>query len=105
MRIEWTEYAQFDLEQILEFISLENNSAAIDVFHKIRTSVEKLDPMKKMGRVIPELRLHNINIYREIIVSHWRIMYKVEKSKIYILSVLDSRRNIDDALLFRSIYR
>ncbi len=46
-------------------------------------------PLK--GRVVPELQKEGITLYREIIVSPWRIMYKVGNDTVYIMVILDSR--------------
>jgi toxin ParE1/3/4 len=39
--------------------------------------------------------------YRELIIVPWRIIYRVAENKIYVLSVLDSRQNVEDILLKR----
>ncbi|HPJ41757.1 MAG TPA: type II toxin-antitoxin system RelE/ParE family toxin [Spirochaetota bacterium] len=39
--------------------------------------------------------------YRELIVVPWRIIYRIEEQKVYILAVIDSRRNFEDIILKR----
>jgi hypothetical protein len=41
----------------------------------------------------------NIILYREIIVDYWRIMYKIENDIVYIMVVIDGRRNVEDIIL------
>ncbi|MEK6194681.1 MAG: plasmid stabilization protein, partial [Deltaproteobacteria bacterium] len=41
---------------------------------------------------------------RELIISPWRMIYRISEMKIYVLSVLDSRQNVEDILLKRLIY-
>lgn len=55
------------------------------------------------GRIVPELHDQGINIYREISVPPWRIIYRISDSTVYVLSVIDSRRNVEDILLNRFI--
>lgn len=52
-------------------------------------------------RVVPELRDHGINIYREMVLDPWRILYQISGSKEYVLSVFDSRQYIEDLLFKR----
>ncbi len=55
------------------------------------------------GRVVPELQKEGITLYREIIVAPWRILYKVDAEVIYLMAIVDSRRNIEDVLLKKII--
>ncbi len=98
----WSESARFDMESIVEYIGQNNPLNARKVLEKIFNACGKLENYPKSGRIIPELKLQNIDTYRELIVDVWRILYRIEGSRIYILAVIDSRRNIDDALLLRA---
>jgi toxin ParE1/3/4 len=53
------------------------------------------------GRIVPELRWHGITTYRELIVSSWRIIYRVDAPRVLVVSVVDSRRQLEDLLLAR----
>ncbi|MBU1570609.1 MAG: plasmid stabilization protein, partial [Proteobacteria bacterium] len=57
------------------------------------------------GRVVPELQDQGIFQYRELIVKPWRSIYRIAEREIYVLSVIDSRKNVEDILLNRLIYR
>ena len=56
-------------------------------------------------RVVPELEKYGYLIYREIIVEYWRIIYKIENNYVYIMLVIDGRRNLEDLLLKIMILR
>lgn len=99
----WTESAESDLINIIEFISLNNPLNAKDIFLKFKTSASKLYLFPKRGRIVPELKEQGITIYRELVIKPWRVIYKIENKSVYILSVIDSRRNIEDILLSRFI--
>jgi hypothetical protein len=53
------------------------------------------------GRIVPELEKHGYTLYREIIVDYWRIMYKIENNIVYVMTVIDGRRNVEDIALNR----
>ena len=57
----------------------------------------------KARRIIPELQLQGILQYRELIIFPWRVIYRISEKNIYILSVLDSRQNVEDILFQRLI--
>jgi len=41
--------------------------------------------------------------YRELVIPPWRLIYRIDERKIYVLSVIDSRQNVEDILLNRLI--
>lgn len=97
----WTEAAQNDLNSIIEFIAADNVTAAYNVFNAIKTRCNELNKFPKRGRIIPELNKFNIKNYRELVISPWRVMYRIERHNVIILAVIDGRRNIEDILLNR----
>jgi len=103
--IYWTTPAQEDLEIIIDFIAIENESVAFDIYGKIKNVCNKLSQYPNTGRIVPELKIQNIEIYRELIFSPWRIMYSVNDLVVTIHAVIDSRRDVNDALLSRTLDR
>lgn len=99
----WTRTAQQDLIRIIEYIVADSQSKARTIFTEIRQKTAGLNHLPLRGRVVPELKYHGITGYREIIRQPWRIIYKVEEDRVWILAVIDSRRNIEDLLLVRLI--
>ena len=99
----WTDSAKQDLTEIIEYIAFNEIEIAKKQFIRIKESAEKLESFPDQGRIIPELLNQNINKYRELIISPWRIMYKIEGNTVYILAVIDGRRNIEDVLMKRQI--
>ena len=100
-RVEWTRAASTDLINIIEYNSEDSTDAAIKIFEEIRSRCETLSQSPKRGRVVPELKEYGISSYHEIIVKPWRIIYRISDNKIYVLAVVDSRRNIEDILIER----
>ena len=97
----WTKSAKKDLEEIIDYISLDSIEKAFEQLKKIKEKAKKLSIFPQQGRIIPELSNQNIIKYRELIVSPWRIMYKIEGNIVYVMAVIDGRRNIEDILLKR----
>ena len=99
----WTNTAKEDLREIIEYIRVDSPQTAIQILTGIEKEVSKLNLFPNRGRIIPELSRNSIMRYRELIMSPWRIFYKPEGSKIYIMAVIDGRRNIEDILLHRAL--
>ncbi|MBU3015124.1 type II toxin-antitoxin system RelE/ParE family toxin [Poseidonibacter lekithochrous] len=97
----WTNSAQFDLESIIEYIKIDSLSIAKKIFFEIKEECNSLYTFPKRKRIVPELQQIGILKYREIIYKRWRIIYKVDDKKVYILLVVDSSRNLEDVLFQR----
>ncbi len=95
-RIKWSPQAVEDLEAIYHFISRDSLYYAKSVVKKILDSVKQLETFPKMGRIVPEINREEI---RERIVYNYRVIYKVEKEIIIILTIVHSSRllKIDSA--------
>ena len=103
-KIIWTKSAEQDLNQIIDYIlAKEEFNNAKKIYEKIKVRINLLDNNPEQGRVVPELKLLKIKKYREIIISPWRVIYKIEKEKVFILLVIDGRRNLEEILLDRLI--
>ena len=101
--VQWTQTAADDLEAIINYIAEESIASAVQVFQKIKARAERLNSFPQRGRIIPELRAHGILTYRELIQRPWRILYRVEADTVYVLGVIDGRRNVEDILLDRFV--
>ena len=99
----WSNIAENDLTNIIEYIAVDSTSNAVKIFKKIKKRASNLYHSPERGRIVPELRDHGIFQYRELVIPPWRIMYRISEKNIYVLSVLDSRQNIEDILLKRLV--
>ena len=99
----WSNVAEKDLKNIIKYIAADIPSNAFRVFKKIKQTASNLYIFPERGRVVPELRDQGILQYRELIISPWRVIYRISTKRVYVLSVLDSRQNIEDILLKRLI--
>ncbi len=100
----WSNIAEKDLIDIVEYISADSPSTALKSFKNIKQKASKLYSFPERGRVVPELRDQGIVQYRELIISPWRVIYRIAEKSVYVLSVLDARQNIED-ILFRRLTR
>lgn len=101
--VAWSETAERDLLAIIDYIADENPSRAYDIFKEMRKEASSLHSFPERGRVVPELQAQGITQYHELIVGPWRIIYRISKKKVYVFSVLDSRRSVEDILLQRLV--
>ena len=101
----WADSAQQDLADIIEYISLDSLQSAEKIFHEIKNYAMKLENFPERGRFVPELHYHNIDNYRELIMTPWRLIYRIDEKKVYVIAFIDGRRNLEDILLKRILNR
>ena len=99
--VKWTDIAKKDLTGIIEYIAEDNKTNAKNILKKIRKKADDLKTFPHRGKIPPEFKYHNMEHYREIIYDPWRIFYIIENDSVYIISVIDGRRNVEDILLHR----
>jgi len=92
MKIKWTKEALFNLQDIEDYISQDNQTAAINLTNKIISLGENLIDFPKEGRIVPELSIDRI---REILYKNYRIVYLIKKSSIEILAVFEGHKLLD----------
>ena len=99
--VRWSETSERDLKSIVEYIAKDSPSRAYEVLGSVKEKASNLHSFPDRGRIAPELQDQGITQYRELIVAPWRIIYRVSEETVYVLSVLDSRQNVEDILLKR----
>ncbi len=97
----WAQTAEKDLHGVIEVIRQDRPETAIKILERIQARATKLATSPRQGRVVPELMKQGVSRYRELLVKPWRIVYRIEDSRVYVLAVIDGRRNIEDLLLAR----
>ena len=76
-RVIWSNIAERDLKNIIEYIADDNLLNAQNIFKKIREKASSLYLFPKRGRLVPELKDQGILQYRELIHSPWRIIHRI----------------------------
>lgn len=102
-QVDWAAVAQRDLKQIIDYIAIDSPGNAMQILKKIKQKVSGFYAMPDRGRILPELKEQGINTYREMIIAPWRVIYRTSDSTVFVLAVIDSRRNVEDILLDRFI--
>ncbi|MGB4548453.1 MAG: type II toxin-antitoxin system RelE/ParE family toxin [Syntrophales bacterium] len=100
----WTKTAEQDMSRIIDYIGRDSLDRALEIFHAIQTSATALNSLPERGRIVPELKVHGISTYRELVISPWRLIYRIEGKRVFILTIIDGRRNLEDILLERLLY-
>ncbi|MBH0199876.1 MAG: type II toxin-antitoxin system RelE/ParE family toxin [Nitrospira sp.] len=90
-RIEWTEPAVSDLDNIHDYIARDSAEYA-DVFvERLVLAAERLHSFPSSGRVVPEAKDQRV---REVLVESYRIIYRVKLTKVQILTVVHGARDL-----------
>ncbi len=98
-KLKWTKNAKEDLLSIVMRIQNESPNTAKEVYKKLKKKAQSSNFFPLKGRVVPELQEEGITQYREIIVTPWRIIYRVGDNTVYLMAIIDSRQNLDELLL------
>ena len=84
-RIVWVEPALHDLEEIADYIALDNPQAARELVRRVFSHVEQLRNFPDLGSRPPELPRSR---YRQIVEPPCRVIYRSDEKRVYILYVL-----------------
>lgn len=84
MKILWSPLAVGRLEDIFEYISNEDKVAAQKMITKIFKRIETLSKYPERGRKVPEANREEI---REVFEGQYRIIYRVDTKKIFVLTI------------------
>jgi toxin ParE1/3/4 len=94
--------ARTDLKEIFLFVVLnDSRQSAIKLLDALEKTCKKLEKYPERGHIPPELSSTGIKKYLEIHYKPYRIIYEIDKSIVYIHSVIDGRRNIQEILTAR----
>lgn len=91
MRVEWSDYARDDLDDVVQYISRDSAFYAQLFGERVVLATRRLADFPESGRVIPEAE---DTALREIIVQGYRVMYRLEPERVLILAVMHGRRDM-----------
>jgi len=100
-KVIWTPIAERDLSEIIQYIASDSVSAAKKILTTLKTKADTLTSFPNRGRIVPELQHVGVSSYKELIVKRWRIIYRIDKQTVFVLAVMDSRRDLASILLER----
>ncbi len=93
VKIEWTDPALEDLNQIFKYIARDSTYYANLFIKRIYESIQNLKDFPESGRVVPEKGINNL---REIIMQNYRIIYRYRKVEkiVEILTIIHGSRQL-----------
>lgn len=84
MKVAWSYVALGNLLEANKYIAAENPDAARKLIIDLYEKGNGIKEFPEKGRVVPEINKKNI---REVFCREYRIIYKIESKRIYILTV------------------
>ncbi|MEW6039407.1 MAG: type II toxin-antitoxin system RelE/ParE family toxin [Pseudomonadota bacterium] len=91
MRVEWSDFARDDLDDLVRYISRDSAFYARRFGQKVVLATRRLREFPESGRMIPEAEDKSL---REIIVQGYRVMYHLETDRVLILAVMHGSRDL-----------
>ncbi len=91
MKLIWTHEALNRLIEIEEYISEDSPTRAKKFTNQIIQKAESLKKHPQKGRIVPEF---SIPVLKELIYKNYRIVYKIKRDSLEILTVFESHRLI-----------
>lgn len=89
MKVVWSPLAVDRASEIAEYIARDKPSAAKHWIEELFSKVGQLKSSPQIGRVVPEI---SDNQFRELIYGSYRIIYRIEKNQISILTIRHGRQ-------------
>ncbi len=103
MQIEWAPTAIRDVQTLLSDAHVDGGrTAAQDAYDQIQRAALDLARKDAVSRILPELRETGLFHFRELALDPISIFFRMTRTKISILGVLDRRRDLRQ-LLFRRL--
>jgi toxin ParE1/3/4 len=91
--------AKLDLKEIFVYVSINDSVESPDrLLDNLEKMCFKLEKYPKRGHIPEELKNTGIKKYLEIHYKPYRIIYEIDQSLVYIHSVIDGRRNVQEIL-------
>jgi addiction module RelE/StbE family toxin len=90
-RLEWTEPAIADLENIQDYIAKDSAEYADALIERLILSVDRLESFPESGRRVPESTDPKV---RELLVESYLIIFRLKKGSVQILAIAHGARNL-----------
>lgn len=95
-RLIWAMPALSDLEEIADYIAIENPSAAATLVKRVFSTVEQLEQNPKSGKVSAVLQGSR---YRELSCGPCRVFYRISQNEVIVLYVMRGERELRNYIL------
>lgn len=101
--VAWATIAEKDLAAVLDFVARVSPAGAARLLLRLEQKASSLETPPSHGRIVSELLTIQVREYRELLIGPYRLVYRVESTRVVVLGVFDGRRNLEDILLDRLI--
>ncbi len=98
-KVEFSRISLIDLEAIVEYYFELNKKTAARYYKGILGKIRKLNSFPQIGRIVPEFEEEFYSKYRELIYENFRIIYRLDSNRVFILRILDARRLLEYDLI------
>ncbi len=92
-----TKSAQNDIEEIWQYIALDNIKIATEFINKIERATFSLEGFPERNPLISEYEILKID-YRQLVYKNYRIIYRISENVVYVLRILHGYRLFDLAI-------
>jgi len=93
-RIEYLPIAAKDLTEVLDYIRIDNSTAALRIIDEIDRTISKLAHFPFIGQVPKDPRLIHLN-YRMLVVGSYLVFYVVFEDVVEIRRIMHGKRKYD----------
>ena len=91
--------ADADIAAIFEYLlGVAGLETAEKLVEELDTAILSLANLSERGKYPPELLAEGITLFRELQCPPWRIFYRIVDGDVWVVAVLDGRRNIAQLL-------
>lgn len=103
-QVSLTQAALNDLYAITEYyLAQVSDQVAAEILNKIQSAIQSLEHLPERGVVPAELTITGMRRYRQILSSVYRIIYCIAGDHVYVVMVIDGRRDVATALIRRQL--
>jgi len=89
MKIVWSPLAVERASEIADYIAQDKPAAVVKWINVVFSKVKRLSSSPEIGRVVPEIKNDH---FRDLIYGNYRIIYRIEKKQISILTIRHVRQ-------------
>ena len=98
-KVQLVEEAEKDLLDIYNFVSkAESSSFALSLIDRLEETCTSLSKFPDRGQIPKEFEIVGVHQYRQVHYKCYRIIYETIAAEVYILCILDGRRNLPEIL-------
>ena len=95
----WSQDAGDELAEIISYIKYHTGKITAEkIYSKIMNEVKRASENATGRRIAPLLREFGMNYIHQLNINPWILFYKVEETKMKIISIIDGRRNLEEIL-------